>query len=91
MLSMFLFLQIQYVLAAPGVLAEVNIAKGQAAFDACVKTQGQSASFVCQSVRQKAIQEDIAARFKVLIKYLYSGHNTNNVHKAWATAKMKLQ
>ena len=74
----------------PGILAELDLAKGQAAFDQCM-TSG--ASVVCESVRQAAMTKDAQDRFMSLIVGIYGGDGvaTNiNVDLLLKTLKLYL-
>ena len=61
---------VTWILIAPGVLAEPNLAVGQAAFDQCMTT---GASLACESIRAAAIQNDAALRFQAFFKLAITG------------------
>src|SRR5262245_22525150 len=44
-----------YILIAPGVLAEADVAKGNSAYYACLGNPATNKSFVCEFQRSKAI------------------------------------
>ena len=57
------------VIVVPGIVATENAAKGQAAFDGCMKTGNAPA---CEGLRRSAIRADVDERFKLAFAGLYA-------------------
>lgn len=93
----FLFLlQLQWILVAPGILAEPNVSVGQAAYDRCIRGEVPAMTStpipfqLCEINRVTAIREDAEVRFKLLFADLAAGRIRSQATLNTYLAKYKL-
>lgn len=64
-----------WIVVAPGIVAEVNVDTGQTAYDKCMNET--PSTFACESARTKAITDDAGNRFKIFLVAVQVGRDFN--------------